>query len=151
MKRFNIEMVVGLFLIIGLLCFAYLAIRLGDVGLFKENSYPIKAKFISISGLKEGATVELAGVRIGKVTTIDLDQEDYEAEVEMSIRGDVKLTEDVIASIRTQGIIGDRFIKITPGGSEEYLQAGMEIEETESAISLEELVSKYIFEGGGKD
>lgn len=151
MKRFNIEMVVGLFLIVGLLCFAYLAIRLGDVGLFKENSYPIKAKFISISGLKAGATVELAGVRIGKVTTIDLDQEDYEAEVEMSIKGDVKLTEDVIASIRTQGIIGDRFIKITPGGSEEFLQAGMEIEETESAISLEELVSKYIFEGGGKD
>ena len=151
MKRFNIEMVVGLFLIIGLLCFGYLAISLGDIGLFRENSYPIKAKFISISGLKEGATVELAGVRIGKVTTIDLDQEDYEAEVEMSIKGDVKLTEDVIASIRTQGIIGDRFIKITPGGSEAFLQAGMEIEETESAISLEELVSKYIFEGGGKD
>jgi phospholipid/cholesterol/gamma-HCH transport system substrate-binding protein len=148
MKRFNIEMVVGLFLIIGLLCFAYLAIRLGDVGLFRENAYPVKAKFISISGLKEGATVELAGVRIGKVTKIDLDQEEYEAEVEMSIKGDVKLTEDVIASIRTQGIIGDRFIKITPGGSEDYLQAGMEIEETESAISLEELVSKYIFEGG---
>jgi phospholipid/cholesterol/gamma-HCH transport system substrate-binding protein len=148
MKRFNIEMVVGLFLIIGLLCFAYLAIRLGDVGLFRENAYPVKAKFISISGLKEGATVELAGVRIGKVTKIDLDQKDYEAEVEMSIKGDVKLTEDVIASIRTQGIIGDRFVKITPGGSEAYLQAGMEIEETESAISLEELVSKYIFEGG---
>jgi phospholipid/cholesterol/gamma-HCH transport system substrate-binding protein len=148
MKRFNIEMVVGLFLITGLLCLAYLAIRLGDVGLFRENAYPVKAKFISISGLKEGATVELAGVRIGKVTKIDLDQEDYEAEVEMSIKGDVKLTEDVIASIRTQGIIGDRFIKITPGGSEDYLQPGMEIEETESAISLEELVSKYIFEGG---
>jgi phospholipid/cholesterol/gamma-HCH transport system substrate-binding protein len=148
MKRFNIEMVVGLFLIIGLLCFAYLAIRLGDVGLFRENAYPVKAKFISVSGLKEGATVELAGVRIGKVTKIDLDQDDYEAEVEMSIKGDVKLTEDVIASIRTQGIIGDRFVKITPGGSADYLQAGMEIEETESAISLEELVSKYIFEGG---
>jgi phospholipid/cholesterol/gamma-HCH transport system substrate-binding protein len=148
MKRFNIEMVVGLFLITGLLCFTYLAIRLGDVGLFRENAYPVTAKFISISGLKEGATVELAGVRIGKVTKIDLDQEDYEAEVEMSIKGDVKLTEDVIASIRTQGIIGDRFIKITPGGSKDYLQAGMEIEETESAISLEELVSKYIFEGG---
>jgi phospholipid/cholesterol/gamma-HCH transport system substrate-binding protein len=148
MKRFNIEMVVGLFLITGLLCFTYLAIRLGDVGLFRENAYPVTAKFISISGLKEGATVELAGVRIGKVTKIDLDQEDYEAEVEMSIKGDVKLTEDVIATIRTQGIIGDRFIKITPGGSKDYLQAGMEIEETESAISLEELVSKYIFEGG---
>jgi phospholipid/cholesterol/gamma-HCH transport system substrate-binding protein len=148
MKRFNIEMVVGLFLIFGLLCFAYLAIRLGDVGLFRENAYPVKAKFISISGLKEGANVELAGVRIGKVTKIDLDQKEYEAEVEMSIKGDVKLTQDVIASIRTQGIIGDRFIKITPGGSDDYLQAGMEIEETESAISLEELVSKYIFEGG---
>ncbi len=148
MKRFNTEIVVGLFLVVGLVCFAYLAVQLGDVGLFKDDSYPVKARFISISGLKEGAAVELAGVKIGKVSRIALDRDSFEAEVEMSINGDVQLQEDVIASIRTQGIIGDRFIKITPGGAEEILQAGMEIIETESAISLEELISKYIFEGG---
>ncbi|MEN8132553.1 MAG: outer membrane lipid asymmetry maintenance protein MlaD [Pseudomonadota bacterium] len=147
MKRLNIEMVVGLFLILGLACFSYLAIKLGDVGVFKDESYSVKARFISISGLKEGASVELAGVKVGSVSAIQLDLEDYEAEVELSIDKNVKLQEDVIASIRTQGIIGDKFIKISPGGAEDYLQEGMEIEDTESAIMLEELISKYIFEG----
>lgn len=150
MKRLSVEMIVGLFLFLGLACISYLAVKLGDVGLFGDNSYPIKAQFISISGLKEGAPVELAGVKIGKVASITLQHEDYEAEVELAINRDVKLHEDVIASIRTQGIIGDKFVKISPGGSEEYLQAGMAIEETESAISLEELVSKYVFEGESK-
>ena len=146
MKRLNIEMAVGLFLIVGLICFSYLAIKLGDVGLFDDESYAVKASFISVSGLKEGAAVELAGVKIGNVSKIHLNPEEYEAEVELAIDNGVMLQEDIIASIRTQGIIGDKFIKITPGGADEYLSDGMEIEDTESAISLEELISKYIFE-----
>ena len=146
MKRLNIEMAVGLFLIVGLICFSYLAIKLGDVGLFDDETYAVKASFISVSGLKEGAAVELAGVKIGNVSAIHLNPEEYEAEVKLAIDEGIKLQEDIIASIRTQGIIGDKFIKITPGGAEEYLSDGMEIEDTESAISLEELISKYIFE-----
>jgi phospholipid/cholesterol/gamma-HCH transport system substrate-binding protein len=146
MKRLNIEMAVGLFLIVGLICFSYLAIKLGDVGLFDDETYAVKASFISVSGLKEGAAVELAGVKIGNVSAIHLNPEEYEAEVKLAIDEGVRLQEDIIASIRTQGIIGDKFIKITPGGAEEYLSDGMEIEDTESAISLEELISKYIFE-----
>ncbi len=146
MKRMNIEMVVGIFLIAGLLCLSYLAIRLGDLGLFEDDTYEVKARFVSISGLKEGAFVELAGVRVGKVSKIDLDVEDYEAEVYLAIAARVKIQEDAIASIRTQGIIGDKFVKITPGGADQYLSDGMEIFETEPAISLEELISKYIFE-----
>ncbi len=146
MKRMNIEMVVGIFLIAGLLCLSYLAIRLGDLGLFEDDTYEVKARFVSISGLKEGAFVELAGVRVGKVSKIDLDVEDYEAEVHLAIAARVKIQEDAIASIRTQGIIGDKFEKITPGGADQYLSDGMEIFETEPAISLEELISKYIFE-----
>jgi phospholipid/cholesterol/gamma-HCH transport system substrate-binding protein len=149
MKRLNIEMAVGLFLIVGIICFAYLAINLGNIGLFGET-YPLRARFISISGLKDKATVELAGVRVGEVSRIDLDKEDYEAEVVLVIDRDVKIQDDAIASIRTQGIIGDKFVKITPGGSDTYLQADDEIEETESAISLEELISKYIFESDTK-
>lgn len=146
MKRLNLELAVGVFLIAGLLCLSYLAIRLGDLGLFDEDTYEVKAKFISISGLKEGAFVEIAGVRVGKVTSIDLDIEYYEAEVSLAIHAGVPIQEDAIASIRTQGIIGDKFVKITPGGAEAYLEGGMEIVETEPAISLEELISKYIFE-----
>lgn len=146
MKKMNLEMIVGLFLLTGFASFSFIAIKMGDISLFNEDSYPVSARFVSISGLKEGAVVELAGVKVGKVSGIALDGGDYEAVVHMHISKAVRLSDDSIASIRTAGIIGDRFIKLTPGGSEDYLGPGDEIQETESAISLEELVSKYIFE-----
>lgn len=146
MKKLSIEMIVGLFLLAALLSFSYLAIRMGDLEMFRDPGYGVSARFVSISGLKEGALVELAGVKIGKVTDIELDRGEYEAVVQMSIDQGVNLQDDSIASIRTAGIIGDRFVNITPGGSDDFLGPGDEIEETESAISLEELVSKYIFE-----
>ncbi len=146
MKKVNVELVVGLFMILGFAGFAYIAIKLGDVELFgQQNNYPVSASFNSVSGLKEGAFVEIAGVRVGKVASIRLDPEEYEAVVTLSIDNGVRLQEDSIASIRTAGIMGDRFVSITPGGAEEYIEPGGEIEETESAISLEELISKYIF------
>jgi phospholipid/cholesterol/gamma-HCH transport system substrate-binding protein len=146
MKKMTLEMIVGLFLLAGFASFSWLAIKMGDIKFFMQDSYPLTARFISISGLKEGAVVELAGVKVGKVSGISLDGEDYEAVVRMDINKAVQLQDDSIASIRTSGIIGDRFIKLTPGGSEIYLGPGDEIVETESAISLEELVSKYIFD-----
>ncbi|WP_305044253.1 outer membrane lipid asymmetry maintenance protein MlaD [Geoalkalibacter sp.] len=146
MKRFNVEMSVGVFLVLGFLCFAWLAIKLGDVRLFGDDSYRVTARFGSISGLKPGAQVEIAGVQVGRVTRISLDPERYEALVELAINRDVRLTEDSIASIRTAGIIGDRYINISPGGAPDYIEPGGRIFETESAINLEELLSKYIFE-----
>jgi len=146
MKKINLEMIVGLFLLAGFASFSWLAVKMGDIRFFMEESYPVTARFISISGLKEGAVVELAGVKVGKVSSISLDGSEYEAVVELDISDEVKLQDDSIASIRTAGIIGDRYIKLTPGGSEDYLLPGGEIVETESSISLEELVSKYIFD-----
>ena len=93
--------------------------------------------------------MEVAGVIVGKVQDISLDAEEYESIVEISIPNDVKLQEDTIASVRSTGIIGGKFIKVSPGGSDELLQAGDEITETESSVSLEELISKYIFESEG--
>ena len=119
---------------------------MGDIDPFANETYPLTARFTSTSGLKEGTTIELAGVVVGKVSQIELDAEEYEAVVHLNIDKTVELTDDSIASIRTSGIIGDKFIKLTPGGSEIFLEAGDEIDETESSISLEELVSKYIFE-----
>jgi phospholipid/cholesterol/gamma-HCH transport system substrate-binding protein len=145
-KRFNVEVAVGLFMIVGFVSFAWLAVKLGDVSLFGEDTYGVKARFTSISGLKEGATVEIAGVRVGKVTNIVLDGEDYEAVVSLDINSGVNLQDDIIASIRTAGVIGDKFIDLTPGGSEEFIGPEGEIFETESSISLEKLISKYIFE-----
>lgn len=146
MKKTNFEMTVGIFLIIGLLSFSYLAIKMGGVGFFEADSYRVNARFNSISGLKEGASIEIAGVKVGKVVKIEFDPDEYDAVVQLNINKGVKLQEDSIASIRTSGIIGDKYIKLTPGGADEYIEPGAEIEETESAISLEELVSKYIFE-----
>ena len=146
MKRFNLEIAVGLFMVVGFVCFAWLSIRLGNVNFFNNHTYMVSAQFGSVSGLKVGAEIEIAGVPIGKVATIKLDQDNYQAQVEMEINTDVKLQEDSIASIRTAGIIGDRYVSISPGGSPDLIKPGGKIIETESAINLEELVSKYIFE-----
>ena len=146
MRRFNLEIVVGLFMVAGFLCFAWLSIKLGDIDVFGPKTYSVSANFGSVSGLKSGAIVEIAGVQVGKVTDISFDPDDYSAKVVMSINQGVVLQDDSIASVRTAGIIGDRYIDISPGGSDELLGDGGRIYETESAINLEELVSKYIFE-----
>lgn len=143
MKKINIETGVGILLIFGLLCLAYLSVKLGDVKLFSSKQYQVTARFANISGLKEGAIVEIAGVEVGEVSKINLNN--YEALVEMRINPDVKLQDDSMASIRTKGIIGDKYVKIQPGGSEQYIGSEGVISETESSVELEELVSKYIF------
>ena len=146
MKKMNLEMIVGVFLLAGFISFSWLAVKMGDINPFANETYPVTARFTSISGLKEGSTIELAGVVVGKVSGIELDTGDYEAVVHLNIDKQVELQDDSIASIRTAGIIGDKYIKLSPGGSDIILEAGDEIEETEAAISLEELVSKYIFD-----
>jgi phospholipid/cholesterol/gamma-HCH transport system substrate-binding protein len=144
MNKLNVETGVGLFIIAGLICLAYLSVKLGDVNLTGTKDYVVKARFSNIGGLKEGSDVEIGGVKIGKVSKISLDN--YQALVDMLIVPTVKIQEDSIASIRTQGIIGDKYIKISPGGASEYLKPNGLLTETESSIDIESLISKYIFE-----
>lgn len=145
MKKYNLELVVGLFLLVGFFCFVYLALQLGEVSIFAgEKNYTLVADFDSISGLKEGAVLEIAGVNIGKVTRVMLGKNDL-ARVYMQIPKEIVISEDTVASVRTQGIIGDKYIRIIPGGSDEILHDGDFLTETESAIDIEEMVSKYIF------
>lgn len=146
MKKIGVETAVGLFMVIGFACFAFLAIKLGHVDFFRSDRYRVTARFDSVSGLRLGAPVELAGVRVGAVDRIGVDPAKYEAVVDMLIEPQVKIPKDSIASIRTAGIIGDKFIKLSPGADADNLGDNGEISDTESAISLEELVSKYIFE-----
>ncbi len=146
MKKFTVEMAVGIFMVIGFLCFVYLSVRLGDVSFFGDPTYALSARFNSVSGLKEGDLVEMAGVKIGTVRRIELDTELYQAVVHLDIQRSVRLQEDSIASIRTAGIIGSKYIDVSPGGMEDFIAEGGEIFETQSAINLEQLVSKYIFE-----
>ena len=147
-KQSKIEIGVGIFMIIALVAISFIAIRLGDLSIFGTDQYQVIAKFTSASGLRTGAYVEAAGVRVGEVDNIAFDTDDYYAVVTLNIDNGVTISEDSIASIRTSGIIGDKFIKLTAGGLDIYLTDGMEIYETEPSINLEELISKYIFESG---
>lgn len=141
----SVETVVGIFVIIGILCVGYLAVRLGKMEWFGDDTYAVEARFVSVSGLKTGAQVEMAGVEIGKVESIRLDPERKVADVTLRIRNEVSLAEDAIASVKTAGLIGDKYIMISPGGSSDTIPPGGSIVETESAVDLEELISKYVF------
>lgn len=149
MNKINIELVTGIFVIIGIACFTWLAVSVAGATFSEQPGYTLTARFSSISGLREGAVIEGAGVRIGTVSGIDFDPESFEAIVTLRINQGVPVQEDAIAAVRTQGIIGEKYINIIPGGFEELLTDGQEIYETESAISLEELVSRYIFSSDG--
>jgi len=145
MKRVNLEAIVGIFVLIGLICLTYLSVRLGKMDLFGGDYYQVYADFDSVSGLKSGASVEVAGVEVGRVGRIILDpRSGNKARVYLQIQGGIKLQDDVIAAVRTSGIIGDKFIQMKPGGSDGIVAAGGRIRETESSVDLEELISKYI-------
>ncbi len=142
MKRGKLELVVGVFVLAGLACLAYLAIHLGKMEVI-GSGYQVEANFDNISGLKQGAAVEVAGVDVGRVEAIRLSPGDR-ARVTLRLEPDLKLHDDAIASIRTKGIIGDKFVKLSPGSSEKVIPPGGKIRDTESAIDLEELLSSYI-------
>ncbi len=144
MKQAGAETLVGVFVLAGMASLAYLAISLGGLEIFQGNNYRVMALFGSASGLTSGDSIEIAGVEIGKVGRISLSDDD-QARVEMKIRGGVKLTEDVIASVRTKGLIGDRYIKLEQGGSERYIKAGGRIRETTPPLDIEELIGQFIF------
>lgn len=149
MSKINIQLLAGLFVMLALAAFTYLAVTIGGVRFNDQDSYSLTARFSSISGLQTGAIVEAAGVRVGTVSAIEFDPQSYQAIVTLRINQDVPVQEDAIAAIRTQGIIGEKFIRLIPGGFPELLADGDVIFDTESAVSLEELISKYIFSGEG--
>lgn len=112
---------------------------------FGSNSYTIEAQFSSVQGLRNGANVEIAGVQVGRVSAITLDPESYVAKISMKINKDIALSDDTMASIKTSGLIGDKFIELTPGGSDDLLAEGSSITDTEPPVDLIALISKYVF------
>lgn len=141
MKRFNLEATVGLFVILGLLALGYLSVRLGQLQI-GGNTYDLTAVFPTVAGLRIGAAIEVAGVEVGRVQNITLD--DYAAVVTLRLEKRVQLQEDAIASIRTRGVIGEKYVRITPGGSERLLVAGGRIREVEPPIDIETLIGQFI-------
>ena len=145
MGESKVEFLVGVFLLAGLACFGYVTTQFGESTFFSGGSfYTISAEFDNVTGLKNGANVTVAGVPVGRVSGIDLTADDM-ANVLILVRNEVHITEDSIASIKTEGLIGDKFIKISQGGADEMLEDGDVLFETESAIDIEEMVSQFIF------
>ncbi|OIO71993.1 MAG: outer membrane lipid asymmetry maintenance protein MlaD [Zetaproteobacteria bacterium CG_4_9_14_3_um_filter_49_83] len=140
----KIEIVVGLFVLLGIIGMGWMAAKLGQVGGLADEGYPVTATFSDVGGVRDGSDVMVAGVVVGRVSNVRLKGNEH-ALVTMTIQPGVQLTTDVIASVRTKGIIGERYIRLTQGADTEILESGDEIEETESALNIEDLVSKYIF------
>jgi phospholipid/cholesterol/gamma-HCH transport system substrate-binding protein len=142
MKRANEEIAVGIFVLVGIVCLIYLAVHLGEMEFFSRG-YQVTADFDNISGLKVGASVEIAGVDVGRVEQISITPDDR-ARLVFKLEPGLVLKSDTIASIRTKGIIGDKFVKLSMGSSEKTIPPGGKIHDTESAVELEELIAKFI-------
>jgi phospholipid/cholesterol/gamma-HCH transport system substrate-binding protein len=145
MKKNTLEMVVGLFMIIGFAAFVYLALQLGEVSfLTRGKTYILKAEFDNVAGVKKGASVQVSGVEVGSVVGIELGKMDV-ALLSLQISNEVKVPIDSMASVKSQGIIGDKYIQLGIGGDEEFFKPGDLIEETESSVDIESLISKFAF------
>jgi len=143
MDRSRVNIAVGIFVVLGIAALAYLSIQLGQVSFLGGRGYAVTVDFPSVGGLKAGSAVEIAGVEIGRVESIGL--ADYQARVTLRVQPGVKLQEDVIASIKTKGLIGEKYLRISPGGSDKIIPPSGRIREVEAPVDFEELLSKYIF------
>ena len=143
MKHFKMDFAVGLFMIVGILCLGYLTVKLGRLEVLGGEGYELEAIFSNGGGIKAGSAVVIAGVEVGRVKTVEL--RDYQARVLISLPEGMQIQEDAIASVKTKGLIGEKFLEISPGGSDELLPPGGRIRDTQPAVDLEQLISNYVF------
>jgi phospholipid/cholesterol/gamma-HCH transport system substrate-binding protein len=136
------EVVVGLFVIVGIICLGYLAIKLGKLEILGDSGYSLYADFPTVAGLKRGDSVEIAGVKVGRVESLGL--ADDRARLTLRVDDGVKVQEDAIASVRARGLIGDKFVLISPGGSDKIIPPGGIIRETESPPDIPDLIGKLV-------
>jgi len=145
MKQSRLELIVGVFVLAGLLAVAYLALKIGAGALVGSETYSIKARFTNSGGLNPGANVLIAGVPVGRVGAVTLNNADFSALVELRLNKAVKLPADTIASIKTSGLIGDKYVALAPGADTDTIAPGYTITDTESAIDIESLISRFAF------
>ncbi|MCX5848759.1 MAG: outer membrane lipid asymmetry maintenance protein MlaD [Deltaproteobacteria bacterium] len=145
MKKYKIETIVGIFVFLGLLCIGYMTVKLGKISFLEGDSYPVTAKFISVTGLRDGNPVDILGIEVGRVERITMDQENQKAVVKMKIRKGIKIYDDAIASIKTEGLMGDQYVSIDPGGSGTLLGSNGTITETQAPVDIVGLIGKYAF------
>ena len=151
MKKYSKETVVGIFVVIGLFLVGYMTVKLGNVGFVGDNTYSLFAKFNTVTGLREGNPVNMLGLEIGKVEKFTLDQENEQVKVEFKINKGIEIFDDAIASIKTEGLIGDKYVAVDPGGGGDLLADGDSITDTNSPTDIMDLISKYAFGDVGGD
>ncbi|MEJ2157393.1 MAG: outer membrane lipid asymmetry maintenance protein MlaD [Desulfobacteraceae bacterium] len=145
MKKYSRETTVGLFMVVGLVFVAYMAIKLGQVSLFGEDAYMINARFQKVTGLRTGNPVTMFGLRIGTVTALEIDQENQMAVVRMTIKNGIRIYGDAIAAIKTEGLIGDKYVDIDAGGGLDPITPGGTIVDTVSPVDVGDIIGKYAF------
>ena len=151
MKKYRQETVAGIFVVVGLLCVGYMAVKLVKVSLWGDNTYTLYARFTSASGLRVGNPVEMFGIQIGEAGDLEMDQKDQLALVQLKIKKGIRIYGDANASIKTEGLIGDRYVSIDPGGAAPLLKPGGIITQTEPPVDIGDLIGKYLFGGVKKD
>lgn len=145
MKKYSQEVIVGLFVLIGLMCIGYLTVKLGNISILGDNTHTYFARFTSVSGLRVGNSVQMLGMPIGRVAGFEMDQVEQVVIVKLKVKDDIKIFDDAIASVKTAGLIGEKYVSIDPGGSGAPLKPGGTIIDTEAPVDIGDLISKYAF------
>ena len=145
MKKYAMETTVGVFFFVGLLLIGVMTVKLGHVSIFGEKTYPLSAGFTSVTGLRVGSPVYMFGIEVGRVERLTMDQTNRKAAVELQIKQGIKVYDDAIATIKTEGLIGDKYLRIDPGGAGELLKPGGTITETQPDLDIGDLIGKYAF------
>lgn len=146
MNNRKIEFWVGCFVLVGIAAVLYLAVQMGGARFSPGDRYELQARFTSTSGVNVGSRVEIAGVKIGTVRSIELNDRFFSI-VTFDVPDHIRLGDDTIVSVKTSGLIGDRFLHLSPGQIEPWLESGSMIVDTESALDLESLISRFAFGG----
>lgn len=146
MERTTIDLWVGIFVVAGVAALVMLAMKVGNLGTYNvSEAYQLHAYFSNIGGLKPKASIKSAGVLVGRVTDITLDTNRYEAKVVMSLDKRYQFPKDTFANILTSGLLGEQYIGLVPGGDEEMLKDGEQLKMTQSAVVLEDLIGKFLY------
>ena len=146
MERTTLDLWVGMFVVAGVAALVMLAMKVGNLGTYNvSETYTVNAYFSNIGGLKPKASIRSAGVLVGRVTKISLDTERYEAHVVMSLDKRYQFPKDTFANILTSGLLGEQYIGLMPGGDTEMLKNGDQVKQTQSAMVLEDLISKFMY------
>lgn len=144
-----IETVMGAVVLVvagGFLYFAY-----NNSNVKHIDGYTVHADFTNIAGINVGSDVRIGGIKVGVVESLKLDPQTYSAMADLRVQDSIRLPKDSSAAIQSTGLIGDKFVAIEPGGDEEYMKQGDRIDFTQSSVSIEEMIGKFVFSGGGAD